>query len=463
VFARTRWHLVGWTMLVVALILVALGGLVYAFMYRSLLEQVDRNLASRAEQAAANPQAFLGGGGELEREGYRGGVFYMVVARNGRVIVNPQRVDLAGPDLTAVVIGQGTPMTVQLDDEATRLYALPLAGRARLIEKPGGPPDKGGPQGKPGPPLRPPAFEGATLVVGQSLAPEERAQQALLFTLGGGLVAGLMLTFVGAWFLAGRALVPIQRAFRRQQEFVADASHELRTPLTVLRSATDILEQHRDRPLAANGELFDDVRTEIARIQRLTGDLLTLARSDHGELDLAVAELDLGDLAADVTRRAMPLAAERGVTLSWQPGAAAGPTVEADPDRLQQVLLILLDNAIKYTPAGGEVTASARTQDGYGVLEVADNGPGIAAEHLSRIFERLYRADVVRGREQGGTGLGLAIAKSLVNAHGGQLVLESRPGFGTRALVRLPLAARSVSLAARLGGLAARITHGSAR
>src|SRR5207237_8960847 len=187
-----------------------------------------------------------------------------------------------------------------------------------------------------------------TLYVGQSLAPEESARRSLLLVLFGGGGLGLLMSFAGAWFLSRRALVPIQYAFGRQQEFVADASHELRTPLTVLRSSTDLLNQHRGEPLAANGELFDDVRAEIARLQRLTGDLLTLARSDRDQLELAVAPLDLGALAGEVVRRTEPVARERGVALSIRAGDP-GPVVEADPDRLQQVLLILVDNAIKHT------------------------------------------------------------------------------------------------------------------
>src|SRR6266566_2252787 len=111
-----------------------------------------------------------------------------------------------------------------------------------------------------------------------------------------------------AWFLSNRALIPIQQAFQRQHEFVADASHELRTPLTVLRSATDLLNQHRDEPIEREGELFDDVRAEIARMERLAQDLLTLARSDAGGLELMTAPIDLADIAREVVRRTTPLA-----------------------------------------------------------------------------------------------------------------------------------------------------------
>jgi signal transduction histidine kinase len=371
---------------------------------------------------------------EDERAGYRGGTFYLTLAPDGRVLANPQQVRATGVTFPSATTRTGAYATVMLDGEPARVHARPLRGRVA---------------------------PGATLIVGQSLAPEHAALRSLLLVLIGGGGLGLLLSFAGAWFLAGRALVPIQHAFARQQEFVADASHELRTPLTVLHSATDLLNQHRAEPLAANGALFDDIRHEIGRLERLAGDLLTLARSDRGELELAVAPLDLGALAADVVRRTDPLAQAAAVRLQFQ--AEASPPVEADPDRLQQVLLILLDNAIKHTPPGGSVQVSVRPHPGGVLLEVADTGAGIAPEHLPRIFDRFYRADVARSRPQGGTGLGLAIAKMLVEAHGGQLALESAPGAGTRARVGLPLTGRGQPLGVRLGALAARLAHAPAR
>jgi signal transduction histidine kinase len=258
----------------------------------------------------------------------------------------------------------------------------------------------------------------------------------LVLVAGGGV--GLLLTMWAAWFLSGRALVPIQTAFRRQQEFVADASHELRTPLTVLKSATDLLYRHRREPLVDQSELLEDVRTEIGRMELLAQDLLTLARSDQGELQLMTAPMDVASLASDVARRMTPLAEKRGQTLVLE-NAAGEMVADIDPDRLQQVLVILLDNAIKYTPEGGRIDVLLHTEPKAAVIEVADTGRGIAPEHLPRLFDRFYRGDAARSRATGGTGLGLAIAKLLVDAHGGELTLASTVGVGTRARVRLPL------------------------
>jgi signal transduction histidine kinase len=305
--------------------------------------------------------------------------------------------------------------------------------------------------------------DGGLLVTGESLEAEEAALHSLLLVLviGGG--AGLVVSIAAAWFLSGRALIPIQRAFQQQQEFIADASHELRTPLTVLRSATELLNAHRQEPLETNGELFDDVRAEIARMERLAQDLLTLARSDAGGLELMTAPVELAAIAAEVVRRTTPLARSHAIQLQLQTDAADA-IVEADPDRLQQVLLILIDNAIKHTPAGGRVDVRVRRRAQHGEVEVADTGSGIPPEHLPRIFDRFYRADKARARAQGGTGLGLAIAKMLVDAHDGQLQLTSQVGVGTQVAMSLPLlASRPARLSDRLGELAAHLPHPATR
>jgi two-component system, OmpR family, sensor histidine kinase CiaH len=426
-FTRIRWRLVGWTMLILSVILLALGTSIYVAVDRVLTNQVDRTLFEASERAAPNLFGPPGGGRGpgREQEGYRGGIFYIGLLPDGSILANPQQVDVA--DLNWLPPGprQATISTTTLNDEPTRVVARR-------------------------------APDGGTILVGESLASTRAALQSLLLVelFGGGL--GLLLSFAGAWFLSGRALVPIQQAFSRQQEFVADASHELRTPLTVLRSATDVLDHHRAEPLAENGELFDDVRAEIARMERLAFDLLTLARSDTGELELMTAPLDLAEVAGDVVRRVNPLAQDRQVQLGFKLNGPA-PTVEADPDRLQQVLLVLVDNAIKHTPKDGQVDVRVSQQSGTAFLEVADTGKGIAPEHLPRIFDRFYRAD--KARSQGGTGLGLAIAKMLVDAHGGHMSIASTLGVGTRVTVALPMAERAASLGGRLGELAAHLSH----
>ncbi|HEY3058362.1 MAG TPA: ATP-binding protein [Chloroflexota bacterium] len=434
-FARIRWGLVGWSMAILGVILVLLGTTIYVAVDRSLMDEVDRNLLSRGEQAIPLLFGPPGGGRRGEErgpaEGYRGGVFYVGVRGDG-LVLNPQQVAIDGIEWPSPEGRLAVLETIVLDGEPTRVFARRLP-------------------------------DGGTLFVGQSLQPEQAAMHSLLLVLLGGGALGLLLSFGGAWILSGRALVPIHAAFRRQQEFVADASHELRTPLTVLRSATDLLNQRRDEPLDTNGELFDDTRAEIARMERLAADLLTLARSDTGELELMTAPIELGEVATDVVRRTAPFAHSAEVALTVV-GADVEAIVEADPDRLQQVLLILIDNAIKHTAPGGNVEVKVeRDGTSHGVLRVADTGAGIAPEHLPRIFDRFYRVDTARSRMAGGTGLGLAIARMLVNAHGGELSLSSKLGVGTTATIRLPLADRAAHIGGRLSDLAAHLAPAQRR
>jgi signal transduction histidine kinase len=435
-FARIRWRLVGWNILILGLILVLLGGSVYVALSRSLLDEVDRNLLSRSEQAipslfpSRRPDSAAPGSPRRGPQGYSGGVFYLALLPDGSVLANPQQVSMI--ELRWPETRDPTCATVQLAD----------GDMARVVLR------------------RMP--DGGMLVTGQSLAPEQTALRSLVLVLVGGGGLGLLLSLFAAWFLSGRALIPIQQAFQRQQEFVADASHELRTPLTVLRSATDLLNKHRDQPIEREGELFDDVRGEIARMERLAQDLLTLARSDSGGLELLTAPLDMADIANEVVRRTTPLGQSAGVLLSMHTDAQAS-IVEADPDRLQQVLLILVDNAIKHTARGGKVDVRVRRHGQTAQVTVDDTGSGIAPEHLPRIFDRFYRADKARAHDQGGTGLGLAIAKMLVEAHDGQLHLTSTLGVGTQVTMSLPLAHRAATLGDRLGELTAHLPHSTSR
>jgi two-component system sensor histidine kinase CiaH len=408
VVAHIRWRLVGWSVLVLGAILLVLGAILYTSLTRSLMDMVDSSLetSSRTAQVEISETAET----DLVRAGYQGGLFFLLLGSSEIVLANPQQVEVTS--FPVDVLGDPTTRfaTVDLPTGAVRIYVLGL------------------PQ---------PGFPLATLVVGQSLAPEREAESRLLLILllGGGV--GLLMSFVGAWFLADRALVPIVAAFRRQQEFVADASHELRTPLTILHSAMDLLDQRSDQPLRSNRDVFDEARQELTRMERLTRDLLELARSDRAELQLALGRVDLGALARELAQRVGVIARERGIALEVRVEDPVA-VVDGDPDRLQQVGLILLDNALKHTAAGGQVRLLVSSDAGDGVLQVEDNGEGIPDEHLRRVFNRFYRVDRARSRATGGAGLGLAIAQALVTAHGGQITLSSSPGRGTVATVRLP-------------------------
>ncbi len=442
-FTTIRWRLVRWNVAVFGLILLLVCAATYVAASRRLPTELDRELESRGTTFNFSPRAVERGELFAAQSGYRGGYFFIALGPNGEVLANPQQVTL--PELPTLVPEDGpTFFTRTIDGEEVRFYARPIPPFPATPSATGSTISATDRRTPP-----------TTIIVGQSLVPTQSALRRLLIGLIVGGISGTLLLLLGSWFLAGRALVPIELAFRTQQGFIADASHELRTPLTVLRSSADLLDRHRDEPLRDNGELFDDLRDGLARLERLATDLLTLARSDLGEQTLAVAPLDLGPFAADVARRTTPLARAHELALTCELSTEEVP-IEADPDRLHQILLILLDNAIAHTPPGGRITVAVGRLGGEALMEVRDTGEGIPPEGLSRIFDRFYRADRSRSRAGGGAGLGLAIAKALVESHGGKIALISTLGEGTTVAVTLPLVDQPPTLVGRLGQLAAR-------
>ena len=234
-------------------------------------------------------------------------------------------------------------------------------------------------------------------------------------------------------------LTRLRRLEGVRQEFVANVSHELRTPLSLIKSATETLIDGGRQDPQVTGRFLEIIEKHANRLTLLLDDLLLLARLDSGRIDLDLRPVVLAEAAQEAIDDAAILARGRGVTLLQ--AVPAGLAAHADAHRLRQALANLIDNAIKYGREGGTVEVRGR-ELGAGQVEVSvrDDGPGIAGEALERVFERFYRADKARAREQGGTGLGLAIVKNVVQAHGGDVRVESTPGRGTEFFIRLPAA-----------------------
>ncbi len=290
-------------------------------------------------------------------------------------------------------------------------------------------------------------------------------------------VAGAGLTLLAGWLLAARALRPVatltdtaggiahSRSFRRrvpvgnsqdelgrlartfndmlgslegayqaQQRFVSDASHELRAPLTAIQANLDLLVHRPEMVAAERQEAISEASREAQRLARLVADLLALARADAG-VTTRHEPVELDRVLLEALSDARHLL--RGQHLRV---ADLEPTIVlGDADRLKQLLFILLDNAIKYTPPTGQISAGLRRDGPQAEITIRDSGIGIPAEDLGHVFDRFYRADPARSRDPGGSGLGLPIAHWIVEQHGGEIRLESRPGAGTTAIVRLPI------------------------
>jgi heavy metal sensor kinase len=233
-----------------------------------------------------------------------------------------------------------------------------------------------------------------------------------------------------------RMIERLDHAFQYSRRFVADASHELRTPLTVLRGELESLVE--DPHLTSEWrEPLASALEEVERLGNIVQGLFAISRLDAGEAAAEWVRFDLGQLATGTADQMGLLAEDKNIRLTCT--AAKGVWVQGDRARLKQVIVNLLDNAIKYTAPGGDVTMTVSAQNSEAVLEVADNGIGIPSDALPRVFERFFRVDQARSRDQGGAGLGLSIAKSICAAHHGVVKATSNPGQGSRFVVELPL------------------------
>ena len=227
----------------------------------------------------------------------------------------------------------------------------------------------------------------------------------------------------------------LQKTENARRRFVSDASHELKTPLAAIRLLTDSILQTEDIDAATTREFVADIGQEAERLSRITEDLLRLTRLDSGVLDPPVRG-DALPVLEQVMRMMTLVAQERKAELTYD--AAGECTVLATRDEIHQVIYNLTDNAVKYSGTGGIVQVSLRREGDWVVLKVTDNGPGIPAEDISRVFERFYRVDKARSRSAGGTGLGLSIVSDTVKKRGGSVEAANRPGGGAVFTVRWP-------------------------
>lgn len=263
------------------------------------------------------------------------------------------------------------------------------------------------------------------------------------------LLSGVALIAIVLSLLTGRVLSRLHAAnsaeqaaskglatsLRMKSAFIADASHELRTPLTLIRGNAEIGLSHPGDPDQTRA--LTEIHTEATRMTRLVNDLLFLARSDAGSPSIEREYVPVQWLTAKLVKPAETLVRHHGATLTTR--FEASGHLHADPQRIEQAVLILVDNAARYSPQGEPVILSSRIDSNHLELIVADSGPGVPLDEQPLIFERFYQVADSGERTRGGAGLGLAIAKSIIDAHGGSIAIESEPGQGTTIRIRLPL------------------------
>ncbi len=459
-FRPIRVRLTLWYVLLLTIVLVAFSGTLYLALSTSLHNDLDDVLHNSAAlvinslQVDARGQLTTRSGQPLLwSDPEEGEHFWRVLDAAGQVVEQAGVREASAPPIAPGVLAQALAgrevfQTVRVKDDPIRVYTASL-NQGQVI---------------------------GVIQVGLSLDDVNDTLHTVRWILMLILPITLVVASVGGLFLANRALRPVDRitytaqsisahdlsqrldldlpddelgrlartfdamiarldeAFRRQRRFTADASHELRTPLTIIKGDLSLaLARRRDTDYYHG--VLTEVDEEVDQMSRLVDRLLALARADAEGISIHRQTVDLGVLLTDLVKQTRPLAEAQGLDLATQ--MASDLQGHVDPDVVTQVVLNLLDNAIKYTPSG-LVHLSAGHDGGEIQIAVSDDGPGISPEHLPHIFERFYRVDRARSRELGGAGLGLPIARELARAHGGDITVHSVPGEGSTFTVHLP-------------------------
>lgn len=266
--------------------------------------------------------------------------------------------------------------------------------------------------------------------IGRYLSEQQKVLRKLLNTMI--LVGGVVTLFFGlaSWLLAGRTIKPSQLAWDKQLTFIANASHELRAPLTLIHAGVEISLRKAENP--EQRELLADVLSDTNYMNKLIEDLLLLSRLDSGALKLDLQPVNLAAFAPELLRQVERFAQTRSVLITQ---AVSPIQISADPVRLKQILLIILDNAVRNSSSGGTVAFKVSSSEAKGLIEIEDNGPGIPAELLDKVFERFFKVDDQSSMDYHGSGLGLSIAKGLVEAQNGSVAIVSTVGIGTKVIL----------------------------
>lgn len=467
-FRSIRFNLTLWYSVTLAVILVLFSSFIYLILMNQLNKDLDRELLTVAEAVAsptfepfrhAGPSVF-----DQVLEDFIGtkltGKYVQVLDSSGRVgayskNLEELRITLGKSAFRRAAAGKVSYETnVNLDLYPVRTITYPILAGGKLEQ---------------------------IVQVGSSMKSAAETLDRVLLVFAVSIPLSLILWSFGGWFLAGRALKPVdlitrsakkitaenlghrlevinpkdeigrltetfndtlerlESAFKRIKQFTADVSHELRTPLTILRGEAEVGLRWAKDPEEFR-ELFQSNLEEINRMSKIIESLLELSRAEEGGLKLEHIEIDLCDLLSELVQQSRLINPEKGLKIVFQSDSPA--VVRGDWLRLRQVFMNLLDNAVKYTSVGGEISVVLDVIGTSARTSVIDSGSGIPSDDLPHIFERFYRVDKARNRADGGAGLGLSLVKSFVEAHGGKIEVVSDVGKGSVFTVYLPLSSR---------------------
>lgn len=265
-------------------------------------------------------------------------------------------------------------------------------------------------------------------------------QQSILTNLILTFLAVALLMLVAIFFIsrffANKSIAPIKEAFEKQKQFIGDASHELKTPLAVINTNVDVLLSNGEDSINSQKKWLNYIKSEVERMSKLTNDLLYLTQIDYSDVKMIFSNINLSETIENVILTMEAVIFENNILFDYD--LEEGLTLHGNNEQIKQVVMILLDNAVKYTEPKGTINLSLKKINSNATLSITNTGKGISEDHLSRIFDRFYRIDKSRERKSGGYGLGLSIAKAIVEHHGGKIYARSVVNYSTTFIVELP-------------------------
>lgn len=411
-FRKTKIRLVSLYSLVFFLIVSTLGAGLYIFMNRYTYTSIDDKLRNRENTFLENHEKPVE---ENERESERK-VSFLYWGEKDQFIKSDPENALFQKDLTFVKPSKlkNNVQTLTIEGHYYRIFVVKENHQKRIGDK---------------------IITNVQLVY--NIDPEAAMLKKLLELICFGSVGALVLSIFVGFFLATRALVPIQKSWEKQSRFVADASHELRTPLSVIQTHLELLFRHPANTIEQESITIYKSLSEVKRVNKLVEDLLTLARSDSDEKLIEPHWFSFDELLKTIIEQFEPIAEINEITMEEK--IEGNLQFMGDKSRLHQLFVILVDNAIKYTMPGGKVIISSMRTGHWVQISIKDTGAGIPEGDLPFVFDRFYRGNKSRTRAEGGTGLGLSIAKWIVEAHRGHISVESKLNRGTEFIIKLPM------------------------
>jgi len=409
-FKKTKLRLVVLNALVFFILQNTFGALIYLYMHYSLYQQVDNNLLEKKDHLLHEKEKIGEEFNQEREENHR--LIYLLWGKDLELkkIIPSNSFTKKDTERFSKLLNKEGLQSFSIGSNSYRFISLSVSKNKNYASV-----DK--------------------IQVIYNLRREKEMLSHLLMVIGFGSLISVFIAILAGIYLARKALIPIKDSWEKQQQFVADASHELRTPLSVMKLNLEHLFRHPAHSIEQESDVIHQAIQEINYLSKMTSDLLTLARSDSSELLLSAEPIHLDDILNKVVKEFSMLAAAKKIRLTAdiQPIEMTG-----DRERLKQLFIILLDNALKYTKENGAIFVKSSSKSSRAFIEISDTGIGISSEDLPHIFDRYYRGDKSRTRHLEGSGLGLSIAQWIVQSHSGKIRITSIEGEGSHVFISLP-------------------------